>query len=203
MEENFNHEKSLTLINEMIHRAQNNVKEGKTYSIIFWGYVVAATAVMNCVLLHTLGNPNQSFLIWLLMFPAVALSHFIERRDKREMLVKTHIDKIGSMVWTGFLISNYVFLGVVFAMAFRLEAPRIFMTITPVILTMIGLCEFVTACIYRSKSWYSIAALFWVGAVACALLSLVMQFIILALCMIFGFIIPGYILNHQAKKSHV
>jgi hypothetical protein len=29
------------------------------------------------------------------------------------------------------------------------------------------------------------------------------QFIIFAACMLLGFVVPGHILNHQVKKSHV
>ena len=203
MDTNFNHEQSLTLINEMILRAQNNVRKGKTYSIIFWGYVVAAAAVTNCVLLHALQDPNRSFLVWLLMIPASLASYFIERRDCRGNLVKTHIDKIGGSIWSGYTISTFVFLVVIFTVAFKFEIPRIFLMITPVILTMVGLGQFITACVYRSKKWYSIAALFWSGAFACAFLEVDMQYIVLTACMIFGFIIPGYILNYKAKKSHV
>ena len=203
MDANFNHEQSLTLINEMIQRAQNNVRKGKTYSMIFWGYVIAAAAVTNSVLIYTLSNPNQSFLIWLVTIPAFVVSYFIERSDTRAVLVKTHIDKIGSMVWTGFAVSIYVFLAVIFTIAYRFEAPAIFLLITPVILIMIGTGQFVTACVYRSKKWYWVAALFWAGAIVSAFLLVRTQYIVLAACMLFGFIIPGYLLNHQAKKSHV
>jgi hypothetical protein len=131
------------------------------------------------------------------------VSYFTERRLNNENLVKTHIDKIGGMVWTGYMISTFIFLVVIFTIAFMFETNRIFLLITPVILTMVGMGQFATACIYRNKSWYAIAALFWVGAVACAFMDVDMQFIVLAVCMIFGFVIPGHILNHKAKKSHV
>ena len=203
MDTNFSHEQSLSLINEMITRAQNNVKKEKPYAIIFWGYVVAAAAVINCVLIHTLNDPNQSFWIWSVTLPAAVVWYFIERGLNREKLVKTHLDKIGGMLWAGYFISMVVFLAVIFTIAFKFDIHRIFLLITPVILTMVGMGQFATACIYRSKMWYSIAVLFWVGAVVCAFLATDMQHIVLAVCMILGFIVPGHIMNHQAKKSHV
>ena len=110
MDTNFNHEQSLTLINEMINRARNNVQKGWTYPMIFWGYLTAVLAVINCVLLNALNNPNQSFWVWWMMPPAGLISYFIERRVHRETLVKTHIDKIAAKVWYGFLISFVVFI---------------------------------------------------------------------------------------------
>jgi hypothetical protein len=203
MDTNFNHEQSLALINEMIARAQNNVNKGKTYSFIILGYVLAAAAVAIYVLLHTLSNPNQSFWIWLVIVPALVAVHFVERRVNGETLVKTHIEKIGSMVWTGYGLGAFVILTVIFTMAFRLEISAVFQLCTPVILTMVGTGQFVTACIYRNKPWYAIAALFWAGALICAFLSADLHLIIFAACMILGYVVPGHILIYQAKKSHV
>ena len=203
MDTNFSHEQSLTLINEMIARAQNNVNKGKTYSFIILGYVLAVAAVVMYVLLHTLSNPNQSFWIWLVVIPTLVALHFVERRINGEKLVKTHIEKIGGMVWIGYGIGTFVVLAVIFAMAFRLETSVIFQISTPVILTMVGTGQCVTACVFRNKTWYTIAALFWVGAIACAFLKADLHLIFFAVCMLFGYVVPGHILMYQTKKRHV
>ena len=208
MDEKFNHEESLSLINEMINRAQNNVKKEKTYSMIYWGYVTAVAAVINCVLLHTLNDPKQSFWIWSVTIPAGIVSYFIERRFSRENFVKTHIDKIFSKLWVGYNISAAVIMVVLFSVAFKFEMHLIFFLVTPVILAMVGMAQFATACIFRSKMWYAIAALFWVGAIVCAFLTtgmrtVSMQFAVFAVCMILGYIVPGHIMNRQAKKNNV
>jgi len=88
MDKIFNHEESLSLINEMISRARNNFQKEKMYSMIYWGYITAAIAILNYALLQFLNNPNQSFWIWLLMFPAGIVSHFIDRYVNRTVLVK-------------------------------------------------------------------------------------------------------------------
>ena len=203
MEENFNHEQSLTLINEMIVRAQNNVNKGKAYSFMILGYVLAVCAVAIYVLLHTLSNPNQSFWVWLVVLPAMVAMHFIERRVNGAKLVKTHIEKIGGMVWAGFGISCFVFLTVVFTIAFKLDTNTVFLLCTPVILTFVGMGQFITACVFRNKMWYSVAAVFWAGALTCTFLSGDMQMIVFAVCMLLGYVVPGHLLIHKAKKSHV
>jgi len=171
--------------------------------MIFWGYFVAAAAIFNCVLLYTLTDTYLSFGVWLLMVPAGAVSYFIERRVNRKTLVKTHIDKISAIVWMGYVISIIVFLTVIHIISFKYANYHFFLLTTPVILTMIGMGQFVTACIFRKKMWYAFSALTWIGAVVCAFLELDIQFIVLAACMILGFAVPGHIMNHQAKKSHV
>ncbi|MDR2586426.1 MAG: hypothetical protein LBC84_09485 [Prevotellaceae bacterium] len=203
METNLNHEQSLTLINEMISRARNNVQKERRYPLLFWGYTIATVAILNYVLLYVLCNPNLSFWVWCLMLPAWGLSYFIDRKIHRTALVKTHIDRIGDGVWKGYGIGVGVFLFTIFAAAFRLQSPVLFSLVTPVILIMVGICEYASACIYRFTPWYRVAALLGAGAIACAFVPVQVHFLILALCMILGFVVPGHLLNRQTKKNHV
>ena len=203
MEQNFTHEQSLTLINEMINRARNNVIT-KGYSLIYWGYVTAVLAIANFILWQMFDNTSNSFHVWLVMIPAMVAGYFIERRSQREKLVKTQIDHIVGMIWAGFFISFVVFTVVIHVIAYRTECLNIFALNIPVILTMFGMGHFVNACAFRFKMWYAFAAVSWAGAIACcAFLQVEMHLIIFAVCMIAGLAVPGHILNYQAKKSHV
>ena len=201
MDTNFSHEQSLSLINEMIRRAQNNVE--RNYSLIYWGYLAAAVAIVNYVLIHTLNNPNQSFLIWWIMLPAAIPGYFIERRSKRKKMVKTHFGKISGMVWVGFLISWVIFMIVLNTVCYKHEIYRISVFITPICMIMFGMGQFITACVLRYKLLYATAALSWIGAIACAFLNTDLHMIVFAVNMILGCAVPGHILNYQAKKSHV
>jgi hypothetical protein len=167
------------------------------------GYVVAAAAVTHCVLMRTLENPNQSFFIWLVIIPVFAVGQFIERRDKKEKLVKTHIDKIGDMVWMGYGIATFVFLAVFFTVLFRLGTSVIYQLATPIVLIMLGMGQFILACTYRRKILYLFAACYWAGAITCAFLNADIHLIVFAVCILLGFVVPGHILIHQTKKSHV
>jgi len=203
METNFNHEQSLTLITEMINRARNNVKIKGAYSLIFWGYVVAALAIVQAILFNLLSDPMQSAFVWVAMIPAVAVGYGIERRIERKTLVKTHIDKIGSMIWAGFLISFVAFTIVIHAVRIKFELEQIFMLNIPVVMILLGMGQFITACTFRAKLWNLSAAFSWLAAIACTFVRIDVQFIIFAACMIVGFVIPGHILNRQSKENHV
>jgi len=202
MDKNFNHEESLSLINEMISRARNNFQKEKLYSMMYWGYLVACTAIANFVLLQVLSNPNHSFLVWLIVIPGWVVSYLIDRNVNRAILVKTHIDNIGNVLWKGLGIGILVFIVAVYVVAFRTNNFYVVFLINPIIMIMIGLCEFVSARIYQYKPWYWVAILFWISAILCAFLAVDWQFIVLAICMILGFVVPGHLLNYQAKKSH-
>ena len=204
MDTNINHEESLSLINEMIIQARNNFqKERRHPNMLFWGYLVACTALVNFVLMHILSNPHYSYWVWLVTIPGIWVSNIIRRKVNRLSLVITHIDNIGNMLWKGYLIGIYVFLTASYVFAFKNNDFHVMCLINSVIMSIIGICEFVSARLYRYKPWYWVATIFWCGAMICAFLNVDLQFIVLAICMILGFVIPGHLLNFQARKSHV
>ena len=208
METKFNEKESLALISEMIELARNNFQKGSGNSMIFWGWFVALTAIMNVVLALVLENPYYSFNIWWIMILGQIVDSFIIRKkDVESAIVKTHIDRIIAAIWRGFLISIIVLLIVIFGFAYGTQNPKIFILINPCIMIMIGLSEFITAKTCRFKPYFYGAIIMWIGAVSCFIISLITsniviyQFLILAVCMIVGFVIPGYSLNKLSKKD--
>ena len=209
MNEKLSHDESLSLISEMIERTRNNIREKGANSMIYWGYVVAMLSIANYVLMKTLDDFDKSYFVWALMLPAMVVSFFMERRNWRKELVKTHIDKINGMVWLGFFISYVVFTTAIVLFVFKLdiinklEISHIYMINIPIIITLLGMGQFITACVLRLKLWYIIAASTWICAILSAIVNLEAQFIIFAACMFFGFAVPGHVMNYQAKKSNV
>jgi uncharacterized membrane protein len=206
MEKNFTEQDSLRLINEMINQAKNNVQKGAADSMILWGYATAILAIANFVLLHTLNIPHYSFHIWWLTILVNIINAIIKRKKEKESVVKTHIDKIVSSAWIGFLISIIIFLIVIFSTVFLTHSLVLVWVITPVILTILGLAQYVTATACRYKLFFYAAFIFWGGALLC-LISLYIfprsdiQFILLAVCMISGLAIPGHMLNKKATQN--
>jgi hypothetical protein len=199
---------SLAVIGEMIDRARNNVKKGSANSLIYNGYAVAFVAVLNYILLHVLDDKNMSFTVWWLMIPSAFINYFLRRKINRSAMVKTQIDEIIGYIWKGFGFSLVVLLIILFSMAYLNPYIKYtwiyFALITPIIMIMMAMAEFgmAKACCYRPFYWGAI--FFWIGALLCLLSYIILkrgdvQFIILAVCMIAGFVIPGYSLNKKAK----
>jgi hypothetical protein len=207
METKLTEQESFSVITEMINRARNNVRKGSANSIILNGYAVAIIAVVNFTLVHVLPTEyaGYSFYVWCLMFPVGFLDRYFDRKVDKISMVKTEIDKIIASAWRGFVISIIVFLVFVFAMAFCLQSWHVFTVITPVIMIMVALAEFVMAKACRFRPFFWGAVSFWAGALLC-LSSYILfksgdvQFLILAACMITGFVVPGYLLNKKAKE---
>ncbi|MDR1554069.1 MAG: hypothetical protein LBS69_11530 [Prevotellaceae bacterium] len=216
METKFTEQESLAVIGEMINRARNNVQKGAGTFMIFWGTMVAVAALLNIALVYILHwlsiSPKYSFNIWWMMLPAWIVSFIIERKRDKSAIVKSHFDNIISSLWRAFGISNVIFLLIIFGLSYSLqEHNHFFYMINPILLLMAGIGEFVTAKVCRFRPFLHGAIAMWAGSFSCALVvmlfkngnGVLVQFLILAACMIIGFVVPGYKLNKLAKESHV
>ena len=212
METKLTEQESLTLIGEMIKQARNNFRKGSGNSMIYYGFTVSVMAFIQVILVFIFAksgiNPNQSNWIWCLMIPAIFVGRLIGKKVERESMVKTHIDSIFSSIWNGYLYSTVMFLLVIFCIGFGKKMYDLFFLIIPVTLILIGFAEFVSARTGRFKPYLYGTVIMWLGALVCIALMwspspVVFQMLILAICMFFGFVIPGYQLNKLAKEENV
>ncbi|MDR2683444.1 MAG: hypothetical protein LBB64_06215 [Dysgonamonadaceae bacterium] len=207
METKFTEQESLTLISEMIAQARQNLRKGSGNAMIFNGLLVSFLALANVALAFTLPHPNQSFWVWCLTIPGVFVSKRIANRTMQQSLVKTHIDAIIGYVWLGFSCAIYTLLAVIFILGFGRKMWEVFHLINPCIMLITGLAEFITAKVCRYKPYFFGAYIMWTGALLCTLVywvtnePIIAQFFILAVCMITGFVIPGYRLNKKAEEN--
>lgn len=206
MEKNFTEQDSLRLINEMITQARDNIQKGAANYMIRAGYSVAIIAIANIILIHVLPNPNMAFWVWSLMFPYFIIEKILGRKSDKQTLVKTHIDKIIGNIWEAFAYSVAILLVIIFGMGYIFKVYYFVILITPTILILMGLAQYITAAASRFKPFYWGVIAFWCGALLCMITLIVyksseIQFIILAICMIIGFVIPGHILNSKAKEN--
>jgi len=212
MESKFTEQESLSLISEMIKQARNNFQKGSGTGMIYSGILVSSVAILNvivAIVLIKLGiNPNFSFWIWCLMIPGIFISRLIDKKIDRESMVKTHIDSIISTTWNCFGYSTYVLIAITFIIGFTKNYYAVFFLINPVLLILIGLAEFINAKAYRFKPYFYGAIIMWIGALASAAVVVIniwepifLQLFILAVCMVFGFVIPGCKLNKSAKDN--
>jgi hypothetical protein len=211
METKFTEQQGLEVITEMITRARNNIKKGSGNTMIFWGILVASTALLNVALIflldHYSKNPGLSFWIWLVTIPGIIVSKLMDRKIDRESIVKTHIDHIISSIWNGFMLAAYLFLFFIFILSFSTHVYYYFYLINPVLLLFMGISEYITAKACRFTPFFYGAISSWIGAMICVLAILlftegvVVQMVILAICMVSGYVIPGFQLNKLAEKN--
>lgn len=205
MEPKFTEQQSLAVMAEMIERTRNNIGKNSGFSMVYYGYAVAAIALANFTLIATLDNPNRSFLVWWLMLPVSIVGFFLQNRIDRSAIVRSQIDTIVNAIWRGFAVSVFSFLAVIFSIAIYFDSFNVMMLCTPVIMLMVGAGEFATAKACRFKPFLTGAYIFWAGALLCVPVNILgiggYQMIILAIAMITGFAIPGHSLNKKARQN--
>ncbi len=200
MDKRITHEESLQIINEMISEARNSFSADNAKSIIFMGYTVIIVAILNIALLYTLSNPANSYFVWFLMAPASLLNHLYIRKSSSE--VATHISKVISAIWAAYSISIIILLSTLFAIIIILKDWKLTAYIMPTILCLTALGQYITSIACKFKPYKTGAVFFWLGALSCVAFLFtpyyaVMQFIILIICMLLGFIAPSM----QLKKT--
>lgn len=69
METKLTGQDSLRIINEMIEQTKNNIQKGSANTMIFAGYCVAITAILNFILMSIHFVAFHPSWVWLLMLP--------------------------------------------------------------------------------------------------------------------------------------
>jgi hypothetical protein len=215
MEQKFTEQESLAVISEMIDRARNNIQKDAGTFIIYWGLMVALVALLNIALFFLFRSlslsPNYSYYIWWMMLPAGIGSLLLKRKKDRTSIVKSHIDKTVSSVWTAFCISKILLLLLIFGLSFSFEEySHFFYLINPVFMLITAVGEYITAKLCRFQPFLYGAIALWIGSLICTVAVIVLhrdgvpvQLLVLATCMMIGFVIPGYKLNQLARNAHV
>jgi hypothetical protein len=202
METNLTEQESLQLITRMIQQSQNNFRKGAGNIIIFWGYLVAFAALLNFALDFVMPG-YQAALIWLLMIPGWIVSFFIQRKNARSAIVRTHIDRIVKYLWIAGGVACFVLQFLFWAVYYHFGIIYQYTLEAPIILIITGIALFVTGIAYRFKPSISGGIIFCLGAIVCAffLPKVQYQLLVTVVCMVFGYIIPGWKLNKKAKEN--
>jgi len=214
METKFTEQESLAVISEMIEQARNNFQKGRGSSMVYYGWLIVALTIPNIILISIYDKAGVmmvfSYWIWFLIIPGTSIERFFNRKARREAMVKTHIDSLVNSTWQGYLYSILTLIVVLSVCGLERRFYEALFLIIPIVLILLGLVEYIMAKAYRFKSYTYGAFIMWLGTVACVIAVvtgiedstiIMIQFFVLAICMISGFVIPGYKLNKLAKNS--
>jgi hypothetical protein len=202
MEAKLTEQESLQMITQIIHQAQNNFRKGTGNITIFWGFLVAFAALL-CFAINLLLPDIQSAWVWLIVLPGWVVTYLMSRKIKRAAIVKTHIDRIFNSIWIAFTIS-IIFLQLVFwAAYYQFDIVPHFFMMTPITLLLTGVAQFTAGKAYRFQPYIYGGYIFGLGATVCLFIlsQPSIHFLVLAVCMVFGCIIPGWKLNQKAEED--
>jgi hypothetical protein len=186
--ENLTARESLDLISSMIAQTKGNVDKNSFYFLLWgWTILLANLGVYTLIVFADVKNP---FMVWAITIPAAIVSGIYGARQEKNAVVSTHLDVISKWLWIGFGISTFI---VVFF------GKMINYQINPVISTLAAVPTFVSGVLLKFKPLKFGGIAFWILGIASFLVHNENQFLISALAIALGYLVPGYML--RARKA--
>jgi hypothetical protein len=186
-------EESIQIIRKSIIISRKNLKENAFY-YLFWGWMFVFASLTNYFLirfLHSRKMYDQIFIASSIawgIFVAVgfALIFIYLRKTRRQNSVRTHLDRIITILW---LTAGVVFV-LIILFCYHYESYP-----TPYILSVTGMATFISGIVVRFKPLIAGGILFGVISVISIFVSPLSQLLLVAIALVLGFLIPGYLLK--------
>ena len=174
-------EQSLELISTIIQQTQGNVSASSFYFLL-WGWVVTLCNIGMYALLKSDYN-NYAPMIWLLCIPAWIVTMIYGNRQDRQRQIITHLDKISMWLWIGVgitILPTWIF------------GEKINWNVNAVVMMPVGLATFLSGIIIKYKPLLAGGIIFWIAGLVCYFVAPIDQYLVGAVAMILGYLIPGY-----------
>jgi hypothetical protein len=184
-------DQSLEIITRMIRQAQGNVKRSAIY-LILWGLTIA-TANLGMFILMWAGY-SRPYVVWLITLPAWIATIYISYKHGKGATMRTHLDRINALLWYSY--------GVVI-LAIVMFGFKINYQLNPIILLVSAVPAFVSGVIIKFRPLTVGGILFWVLGVVCFLSEGPWQYLIGAVAVTTGHLVPGLLLRNKTERQDV
>jgi len=191
MEKEFNSAEQIKFISEMIGQAKQNFARGSSFHFLLWGWVVSA-ANFGHYILEVFELYEAPFIVWLITIPAALISMWYGFRKSANARYVSHLDKIYASIWICILVMIIICL---------IFMGKINFNHNPIILLFTGLGAFISGVLMKYKPIIIGAIALWVGACIGLLSSTTDQQLISGIAVVFGYLVPGYMLKNAEKRN--
>lgn len=184
-QEKFSEKEALGVIEEMVNSSRYKMKEEAKYFLL-WGWMVFATAIIHFIMLN-FGIENN-WIIWPVMMGLTFMIYAVMiKKSTHERLASSYIDRVNKYLWIGFFgpILIIIMIGIF----------NSWTAAYPFFMAMYGWSAIVSGGLLKFKPLV-------LGGVASCLIGVITVFVpgiyillMLALSILFGFIIPGHALS--------
>lgn len=185
-----NPEESLQIIESMIQRTKGNLHDSSFYFLL-WGWVVLI-GIVGQIIIERYTDCTKPYLIWLIVIPGVIVNIIYGIRHGKKTRVSTHLGHVNLMIWIAFFVSYIIII--VFIKEFNYN-------VAPVIFLLAGNATFLTGIIIKFKPLILGGIVFWIGVLCLYLIPGDYAVFVSPLVIIFGYLVPGYLLKSQNKKN--
>ncbi len=188
--ENLSPDQSLDIIQTMIRQALGNIRNTSFYFIL-WGWVAvfANCGMYVMIKFTTISSPQM---IWLITIPAWIISFIYGKQQGKKERKSTHLDRINMWTWICYGFCLIVIIAFMSKVNFN---------INPVILVITALPTIITGVLCRFKPLVIGGASFYIFAIISFLVSPLNQFVVGAIAISCGYLIPGYLLRSTRENN--
>jgi hypothetical protein len=201
MEKTLTPEESLQIIQKSISNSRKNLREGSFYYLV-WGWALILASLSNYFLIRYLIRKEQyediplmSLLAWgVFVMVAIIIQFVYQSRSGKKEKVLTHLDRYIKIIWiaAGILMALMVFLSL------RVNAYP-----TPFILGVTAMATAVSGMMVRFRPLVVGAVIFLAASVISIYLRGTEQLLVFAISMVFGYLVPGYIIRTSKNGGNV
>ena len=190
MENKLTHEDSLNLITAMISTAKGNVSQS-AFHMILWGWAGMIVSLSHFLLLkyQVIQHPE---LVWLLMFPTLAVSMIVGYKRGRSQTVRNHFDSIYTWVWFALVINMSL---MIFFINGHWEI------VSPLVLIVAGYATFLSGKIIKFKPFIIGGISFWVWSLIAYFSGPYYGLLITSFAIFTGYLLPGILLQRKKDES--
>lgn len=190
--QNFSAEESINLIRAMIEKVKKDVS-GDSFFLLLWGWLIFFAAMLQYTLMVIIKWPHH-YLSWNLMWVGAIISIIYGARQVKRQKVKTYISE--TMKYFG------IGCGITFTLlALFFGYHEMWVYIFPVYFIFYGFLSFISGAILQFAPLKLAAAACWIIGVISIFVRFEMHLLLMALAVLFAYIIPGYILRKRYQNQ--
>ena len=183
------HQQSLDLINEMISKAKKSYTTKGIASMV-WGSLITFCGLANWVEIHY----NKHFGdVWLLTLIALVPQIYFSIKEKKARSFIAHNEITTNYVWIAFTVS--MFITSYYFAHFHLD------NVTTMIMMLFGIPTFIIGGMNKFKPMIFGGVLCWSLSIISIFTSVEVDVLLMAVCGLFAWLIPGIILWSRYQKS--
>ncbi|MBL7825930.1 MAG: hypothetical protein JNJ57_04815 [Saprospiraceae bacterium] len=183
-------QESLRVIRETIDIAKNGFREDG-FHFLLWGWLVAIASFADWYLWTVARHPDHAKAWMIMAVVGVPVSMIREWRLSKKVKNQNVVRDWYGFVWLGFGISMLLIIP---SAVMKNVSP------VPFILAITGMATFMSGILLRFTALIIGAAVIWAGCLWCMFLPVEHHLLVQGFTAVLGYLVPGYLLNHQARK---
>ena len=183
--ENLSAQQSLDIITAMIRQAKGNVSSNSFYFLLWgWTIAIANMGVFIMIRYTDVSHPENIFSITII---SAIISAVYGARQSKRAKVATILDATNMWIWVGYAITCFTIIAFGSKTNWQINA---------LLITMASVPTFVTGIMLRFKPLMYGGVALWIFGIILFLVPGDLQFLVAAVAIALGYLVPGYMLKN-------